>query len=453
MIGQLAVGTTIRLRNLELDCVVGDCIGAGGQGEVYRVSVPGGDTTPLLALKWYRPEWSTRQQWTDLVWLASQAPPSESFLWPIDVAIAKAGATTSSFGYVMPLRPARYYSCVDIVSGRVSVPFAPLLTACLRLADAFLSLHAKGLCYRDISISNAFIDPDPDSGDVLISDNDNVAINLEGSVGIRGTWKFMAPEIVRGEALPSVDTDLYSLAVLLFYLLVVSHPLEGRRMLLGGVLDGEDASLLYGWNPLFVFDPNDGSNAPDPERHQSAWKYWTMYPQMLRDLFVRAFTDGLRNPAHRVREGEWRDCLARVIDLLIPCPCGGALFVEPNGRPVTGCWQCGLAALGPEGLPMLLLDPTGERHAVVLNVGRRLFGHHLRRRYDYREVFAEVTRHPAIPDVLGIRNLSSDTWTASLVGAAHSSSSCVVVPPGRNVTVANGTTIEFGTVRGVVRVV
>ena len=75
MIGELAAGTVVRLRNLEMDGVVGECLGSGGQGEVYHLSVGDGSTSRSFALKWYFPEWSTRKQWTDLVWLTRQAPP------------------------------------------------------------------------------------------------------------------------------------------------------------------------------------------------------------------------------------------------------------------------------------------------------------------------------------------------------------------------------------------
>jgi len=450
MVGRLAAGTLVRLRNHKLDCVVGEFLGSGGQGEVYRAWVRNGAVSQSLALKWYFPEWSTRQQWSDLAWLTEQAPPSAAFLWPIDMAVATVTQHASSFGYVMPLRPRSYRGCVEIVSGRLDISFSSLLRACMRLADAFLSLHAKGLCYRDISFGNAFVEPT--SGDVLICDNDNVAINLQGSAGIRGTDRFMAPEIVRGETTPSVATDLYSLAVLLFYLLMVSHPLEGQRMLQGDVFGREEAAELYGWHPLFVFDPVDASNAPDQDRHRNAWVYWPLYPLMLRDLFVRAFTDGLRDPdGGRVREGEWRDSLARLLDLLIRCHCGAEIFVEPDGRPVAGaCWSCASPPIEAGRLPMLVLDPDGERHVVALDAGRRLYAHHLRgRRYDYREVGAEVVRHPVAPDVIGLRNLSADPWIVTAGGGASGAPETMVFP-GRSVTIASGTHIDFGPVCGVV---
>jgi eukaryotic-like serine/threonine-protein kinase len=442
MTGRLSGGATVQLRHHRVDCCVGECLGSGGQGEVYRVSLHGTHATEELALKWYFPEWSTQQQWDDLDWLTQQEPPNACFLWPIDLATAPGHP---EFGYVMPLRPPRFSSCIEVVAGRLVVSFAPLLRACLRLSDAFLALHARGLCYRDISFGNVFIDPA--TGDVLIADNDNVAIEGQGTVGVRGTEKFMAPEVVRGDALPSVATDLYSLSVLLFYLLMVSHPLEGRRMLGGDVFSRDDALDLYGRHPLFVFDPEDDSNAPDPVRHGFVSTYWSLYPQMLRELFVRAFTIGLQDPVGgRVREGEWRECMARLIDLQVHCRCGAGVFLEPDGRPVNACWACGTPTPTPTPLPRLLLDPDLERHVVMLPVGRRLFAHHTRgRRFDYRAAEAEVVRHPEARDVAGLRNLSSRSWIARTTSGPP-----ISVPPGRSVAITPGTRIDFGRVTGVI---
>ena len=63
------------------------------------------------------------------------------------------------FGYLMPIRPDRYRPCIDLVSGRQEIGFPELVLACLELADCFLRLHARGLCYRDISFGNVFLDP------------------------------------------------------------------------------------------------------------------------------------------------------------------------------------------------------------------------------------------------------------------------------------------------------
>lgn len=70
---------------------------------------------------------------------------------------------------------------------------------------------------------------DPDTGDVLICDNDNVSANGIDNSSVYGTPRFMAPEIVMGQAKPSRNTDLYSLAVLLFYMFTIP-PMTDRAL-------------------------------------------------------------------------------------------------------------------------------------------------------------------------------------------------------------------------------
>ncbi len=119
-----------------------------------------------------------------------------------------------------------------------------------------------------------------------------------------GTKRFMAPEIVRTQARPSTDSDLYSLSVLLFYLLMVGHPLLGRRELAFPVWDQEAELRLFGADPLFVFDPDDDSNRPVPGVHDAVLANWPIYPLRLRRLFERSFTRGLARRARRAHPRE-----------------------------------------------------------------------------------------------------------------------------------------------------
>ena len=53
--------------------------------------------------------------------------------------------------------------------------------------------------------------------------------------------------------------------------------------------------------------------------------YWPLYPQFVRDLFTRAFTDGLTDPINgRVRESEWRSALLQLADSIMYCGGCGA---------------------------------------------------------------------------------------------------------------------------------
>ena len=304
----LRPGQAVRCEPSEMECVADELLGAGGQGEVYRATLGG----EAVAVKWFFPHMSTPEQRAAIELLVRKGPPSEHFLWPLEVTTAPGVA---GFGYVMPLRPKRFKNIVDLMKRRIEPTFRALATAGLNLSHNYLLLHSQGLCYRDISFGNAFFDPD--SGDVLIADNDNVSVDGAGVLGVLGTPRFMAPEVVRGEAVPSTQTDLFSLSVLIFYMLMVAHPLEGRKETEIKCLDLPAMTKLYGTEPLFIFDPRDDSNAPVPGIHDNALAFWRIYPQVLtRPLHARLHRGAARpaaraRPRERVARRDGRACATR----------------------------------------------------------------------------------------------------------------------------------------------
>jgi serine/threonine protein kinase len=333
------------------------------------------------------------------------------------------------FGYVMPLRPPHYAPIAELLTGRIDAPFSTVIKLCMGLADGFLKLHAQGLCYRDISLGNVFFDPA--TGRPMVCDNDNVGIDGREPARVLGTARFMAPEIVRGEAQPSTLTDLFSLAVLIFYLLMFHHPLQGRRELAFACFDRDAEKQLFGTDPLFVFDPVDESNTPDPTLHAAVLQYWPLYPAFLRTDFVRAFTLGLHDPAQRVREGVWRAHLSRLLDGIVVCECGSENLTDA-GSPV-GCWACRRAIRSPVRLRF-----EGGR-VLVLNSGTRVTRHHLVRDYDFDTTIAVVAAHPSRPGVWGLRNESAAAWRSRFPGGSEQ-----LVDPGRSAGLVPGTRIDFG---------
>ncbi len=363
-------------------CTVETFLGGGGQGEVYRAKLD----NKLVALKWYFPEQATPAQQQNLQTLIGKGAPNLQFLWPMQLATAP---NVPGFGYIMPLREPRYKSIVDLMKRRIDPSFRALSTTGLQLADAFLELHAKGLCYRDISFGNVFFDPY--TGDIQICDNDNVSIDGQGHSGVLGTPRFIAPEVVRGETVPSTQTDLFSLSVLLFYLFHIHHPLEGQKESSIKCFDLPAMTQLYGIDPIFIFDPANDSNRPVRGIHDNALEYWPLYPQFLLDLFIRAFTLGLRDPHERVRESQWRAAMAQLRDAILYCGhCGAENFYDGealranNGQPGV-CWSC----QKPLTLPFRL---RLDRQIVMLNHDTHLFPHHLdpQRRYDLSQPWASM---------------------------------------------------------------
>ncbi len=412
---------------------LGALLGEGGQGSVYEL-VPEHAGPPVLAVKWYRPETAHPAQRRALEKLAQLPPPSDAFLWPLEVLDDESGG----FGYVMPLRPQGYVPIADLLTGRVDAAFSTVTSLCMGLADSFLQLHAQGLCYRDISLGNVFFDPA--SGHPLVCDNDNVGIDGLGDAHVLGTSRFMAPEVVRMEAQPSTATDLYSLSVLIFYLLMFHHPLQGRRELEYPCLDRDAERELFGLRPLFIFDPDDTSNAPDPTVHAAVLDYWPLYPGFVHDDFVRAFTHGLTDPTRRVREGVWRAHLSRLLDGIAHCPGCTRENLTDDGTPLGKCWSCGRALEQPVRLVF-------GRRALVLNPGTRVTRHHLARDYDYATTVGLVAQHPQRPGLWGVRNESSAEWRVLAPGGQE-----LVVAPGRSAGLVVGSTIDFGAARGTVEV-
>ena len=435
-------GQTVYTESAGVPCVVGQFLGGGGQGEVYSAQL----SDRVIALKWYFPHYLESDPFLRerLETAIQSGSPSDRFLFPLELVSAPG---VPGFGYIMPLRNPRFSGMIDLMKRRVEPTFRALATAGFELADSFFQLHAKGLCYRDISFGNIFLDPD--TGHILICDNDNVDVDRGDKSAIKGTPRFMAPEIVCDVAPPSTQTDLFSLAVLLFYMFIMHHPLEGKKEAEIRCFDLPAMTKLYGTEPIFIFDPANDSNRPVEDYQQNAIEFWKIYPPFLKARFTRAFTDGIRNPNNgRVQETEWRMVMIRLRDSIIYCPhCRSENFYDAEAIKVSGgqlnpCWSCGKTIQPPPRIRI------GKNTIVMLNYDSELFPHHVdeQRRFDFSSAIAAVSQHPSNPNLWGLKNLSGEKWVMTSVDGAVKD-----VEPGRSATLAAGTRINFGKSEGEVR--
>lgn len=403
-------------------------LGEGGQGAVYDVTRDG----KHVALKWYHKEKATASQKKILDNLIAKGAPDEHFLWPEDMILVDGG---ERFGYIMPLRPKQYSNPVALMKNRINPSFYTLCKVAYNATLAYQKLHKGGYCYSDISFGNLFFDPK--TGDVLICDNDNVSVNGLDASQVLGTPRFMAPEIVLGQAKPSRNTDLYSLAVLLFYLFMVNHPLEGALEANIKCMDIHAMTLIYGKKPVFIFDPIDKSNRPVKGYQDNALIYWDIIPQNLKDLFMESFTTGLKDPRKRITENTWLDTFANLMTGIIKCPnCGAEVFydVKKEQQGVAHiCWNCGNSPKVPAKMVV-------GKSRILITSETKVYSHHTNGDTDMETVTGEVSVNPNNPSMWGLKNLTNGNWTYIQANGAQ-----VPVPPGRSALITRNAKIDFGT--------
>ncbi len=185
------------------------------------------------------------------------------------------------------------------------------LTVSLRLARAVRRLHFKGLCHSDLSENNVFADPN--DGRAYVIDCDGLVVPGYARPVVGGTTFFMAPEIVEGKAGPSVEADLHSLAVLIYFTLFCRHPLQGQKIHHNDP-DVQQA-LQLGERALFIEHPTDLSNRPQRLTPSSS-----IVGSAVQKLFHRAFVDGLHQPKKRPQAADWERDLVHLLDTIVPCP-------------------------------------------------------------------------------------------------------------------------------------
>ncbi len=315
-----------------------ELLGSGGQGAVYRVNYNGQEK----ALKWYHASYlksmdksekqtNRKKFYENLKHNIQKGAPDKAFLWPQDLTEESNG----SFGYIMDLRPGEYKELTDFLMLKVRFTSnITMINAAINIIQGFYMLHNDGYSYQDLNNGGFFINPK--TGSVLICDNDNVAgqgINF----GISGKQRYMAPEVVLGGT-PDKYSDRFSLAVILFRMLFMEHPLEGKYSTPPCMIP-EFERRFYGSDPVFIFDPKDKRNEASPNMQRNAYRLWPMFPEYIRELFTITFSKDTP-PEKRPIEKKWLDAFIRLRGETVLCgKCHEENFIDIGKT--NKCCSCG----------------------------------------------------------------------------------------------------------------
>ena len=381
---------------------VKDFLGAGGQGEVYLVN----DGTNNYAFKYY-----INIPNSDFVYNLknniNKGGPSENFLWPKELIEFNDG----NVGYIMDLRPKNYKSFISYLTGKTKFKSKKiLLNWCIELVKSFKQLHEKGFSYQDLNDGSFFLDPD--TGCLLICDNDNVTADKR-NLGVLGKMRYMAPEIVRGDIdsftndrqMPDTHSDRFSLAIILFLALCMGNPFEGENLKKYTIIDEKAEFEMFGTNPVYIYNEHDSSNRPIRGYHTAVLRRFPQLPSYVKAAFHKTFVDGLKDRENsRTTEIEWLKILCRYRDELISCSCGEEYIYGFNEEKQNNkCPNCKADTRRfcyiQIGKNIVLLEPNKYLYQIHLN----------KYSSEYNTTVCEVIQNKNNPMIWGIKlNLTED---------------------------------------------
>ena len=315
-----------------VEFVLGQKIAEGAQGAVFRVEGHPGYAIKLLD----RPE--------DLYRIAAvRRLPLEGLSVAAPLTLIRTGGT----GYLMrlasdmtPIREPylpREFGARETNANwyRQTGGLRRRLAIAANMARSIAALHERGLAYVDLNPNNVMVSDDLSRVETWLIDTDNLTSRSNPKWDILGFPGYAAPERTRRNAPPSTLADTYILAIHVFRLLVLRHPLEGVA---ADSFDGDGArERMDRGDFAYVDDPQDQSNQLPP-RSFPAGIFPLVMSGRMRRLSEQTFTDGRLEPAKRPGSARWRDVLFSALDNVVDCPnnCGWTYF-----RLQKNCPNCG----------------------------------------------------------------------------------------------------------------
>ncbi len=259
---------------------------------------------------------------------------SKCFCWPVGIVVRP------EFGIVSPSYPKNFFfgdnaSQILKIKGKDKKSnwftgrsrkylnsselgdFRSMLQMSILLSRAVRRLHQAGLAHSDLSPNNVLIDPR--TGTCVVIDIDSLVVPGLFPPEVIGTRGYVAPEVLqtlgmdrKQRKFPGVQTDLHSMAVLIYEYIFLRHPLTGPKIYSQN--PEEDDYLGLGEKATFIEDPDDTSNRPD--NLKVTVKDLGPY---LEDLFMRSFCRGLHSPSDRPAAIEWERGLVKTWNLIHRC--------------------------------------------------------------------------------------------------------------------------------------
>ena len=218
------------------------------------------------------------------------------------------------------------------------------------LFDSLRTVHINGLVFADLSPSNIMVRKDEKHNGIAFIDTDNLVTRPDTIIDVLGTPGYIAPEILRKDlpseiggstvpegllskhARPTVDSDIFSAAIIAFQVLMLQHPFIGD-VVDDGTPEDETNALNIGTDYIGMEGTDNVST------HGLMVKFLELTTPRIRDLFLRTFVAGKDRAGLRPTADEFLEAFQDALGRIITCPsCGFSRLFSPDG--LIQCINC-----------------------------------------------------------------------------------------------------------------
>ncbi|MCU0541350.1 MAG: DNA-binding protein [Oscillatoriaceae cyanobacterium Prado104] len=294
-------------------------IASGGEGRIYPIA----QDPSLVAKIYHKPTDEDADKLTVMFSMPPDAPIAEpghaSIAWPIDL-LHTVGGRERIVGFVMPrvnkvLPIHTFYTPKTRREQKPLFNYLYLHRTARNLAAAVNALHARGYVIGDVNESNILV---TDTALVTLVDTDSFQVRDPYTGYVYrcpvGKPEFTPPEL-QGQTFRDIDRlpehDLFGLGVLVFQLLM-----EGTHPFAGVYLGNDEPPSLEARIRSGHF-PSGTKQVP--YRPMPAAPPFEMLHPRLREMFVRCFEEGYRNPGARPDAKTWVSAIREAEDALLTC--------------------------------------------------------------------------------------------------------------------------------------
>jgi serine/threonine protein kinase len=204
------------------DYVLGERLGAGTVGTIFLAKKK--QTGDTFAVKLLSPAVSSDKLVVSR--FAREMLILEKLSHPNILAYHGGGKHDHQLFYVMEF--IRGGTLKDMMSSGGPLTWREAAEAARQIAAALQHAHNHGIIHRDLKPGNVFV---TESGELKLGDfgiaRDTHEQDITDAKQTVGTYRYMAPELVRGERAITGQVDLYALGCVLFEMLAGVPPFDG----------------------------------------------------------------------------------------------------------------------------------------------------------------------------------------------------------------------------------